>query len=312
MMISAIIVTLNRMRMLERALESIARQDLPRESYELVVVDGGSTDGTLECVRRFGEAHMDIRLIVADASARSGIGHARNIGIRSSSGNVVAFLDDDCEAAPNWLSTLVGVYASRQDIRSVGVKLSNAAPGSLLARYVYCHHIYFMNTLHMHPSGMPEMARLFRLPGGGSFVAGCGAGHSSYRRDVFDEAGFFDERMSYSEDLEFNSRMRDHYGGDMMYYVDTTSVTHHYRAGYFSVLMQFFNYGRGGPASRAIRSKSACGRPSGHFPARTLGFIVAVSVAASRSKWDIPLVFFIAATTHAALLAGEACERAGV
>ena len=66
--------------------------------WEVVVADNGSDDGTRACVQRWSERHPRIHLV--DASARRGAAAARNIGVRSARGRLLAFCDaDDVEAA---------------------------------------------------------------------------------------------------------------------------------------------------------------------------------------------------------------------
>jgi glycosyltransferase involved in cell wall biosynthesis len=90
--------------MLEQCVAAIARQHLT--SFELIVVDDGSTDDTAEAIERLG-AHsaFDLRLVRQPRSG--GPASARNQGWRAARAEFVAFTDDDCEPAPGWLSILV-------------------------------------------------------------------------------------------------------------------------------------------------------------------------------------------------------------
>ena len=93
--VSVVVPTFNRSATIDRALGSVMAQTRPPD--EIVVVDDGSTDTTSALVRRdFPEA----RVIEQD---NRGVSAARNRGIRSSSGDVIAFLDSDDEWLPNKL-----------------------------------------------------------------------------------------------------------------------------------------------------------------------------------------------------------------
>jgi mycofactocin glycosyltransferase len=313
MFFSVVIVTLNRRVMLMRATESVAGQDIGCGGFELIIVDGGSTDGTLKAIQSFRLRYPGIRVVVGDASGGGGIGHARNIGVGLSSGDVIAFLDDDCEASPNWLRELSAAYLN-PDTLAVGVRLENADTSSMLSRYVFSHHIYLVNTLHIHPGGgIGAMMSAFRPPRNGSLVAGCGAGHSTYRRALLDEVGGFDKEMKYSEDLELNHRMLGIFGRPLMRYVEGATITHTYRRTFGGLLIQFFNYGRGGRRMRATRGE---GRPaamtvrgSRHQSLKSIVFIVASAFASRGSAVEFPQLLFVSVSAHGSLLLGEAYER---
>jgi len=86
--VSIIIPTYNRLPMLREAIHSVLKQDF--EDFELIVVDDGSTDGTIEEIRRFGG-----RVRLLQHSENRGVSAARNKGILHAKGKYVAFLDSD-------------------------------------------------------------------------------------------------------------------------------------------------------------------------------------------------------------------------
>jgi glycosyltransferase involved in cell wall biosynthesis len=101
--ISAVIPTHNRARYLPLALRSLADQRLAAAEYEIVVVDNLSTDATREIVAGFG---LGERLHYVHEPVL-GLSHARNAGWREARGSVVAFLDDDAIASPDWLARIL-------------------------------------------------------------------------------------------------------------------------------------------------------------------------------------------------------------
>ena len=108
--VSVVIATFERADRLERLLSGLRSQTVARESFEVVVVDDGSTDRTPEVIEeesRRGE--LPLRAIRRDPN--SGRAAARESGWREARGDVVAFIDDDCVPAPDWLEA--GVAASR-------------------------------------------------------------------------------------------------------------------------------------------------------------------------------------------------------
>jgi glycosyltransferase involved in cell wall biosynthesis len=70
--------------------------DYPRELMEIIIVDNGSTDGTLECIRKFSVVLLEERRNRSSYAAR-------NIGLAHAHHAIYAFTDSDCEVAPDWL-----------------------------------------------------------------------------------------------------------------------------------------------------------------------------------------------------------------
>lgn len=304
---SVTIPTYNRKELLKQALESVLMQDYSKEKFEIVVVNDGGTDGTTEYLKSFVEKHKDMCVKVINADKNYGIAHTRNLAIKNSSGEIIASIDDDCTVAKNWLKTLDNIYSSKPEVMSVGVKLINAYPENILARYFCNHHIYSMNTLHIPKSThLKEIMEKFRLPEEDCHVEGCGAGHSSFRRIVFKEIGFYDERIPYAEDVEFNIRFRQHYKPNQIYFTNRSHVIHYYKTSYLGVLKQFFNYGKGGYHFRKIRSGILKEKTFWYYRISTMKFIIAISLYTKRNIFEFILLLFVALTTHLELLLGEA------
>ena len=93
--ISVIVPVYNGEEVIDGCLEALLKQELPQEAYEVIVVDNGSTDMTVEKVRRY-----PVRLL--EEPLRSSYA-ARNTGVRAARGSVFAFTDADCRPYPQWL-----------------------------------------------------------------------------------------------------------------------------------------------------------------------------------------------------------------
>ena len=121
-MFSVIISTYNRAHLLRPALESVLKQDFDRQRYEIIVVDNNSTDSTRSVVEELTTAHPHIRMAYL-FEKEQGLSPARNAGARAAKGEILAFMDDDSEAAPGWLSALMEVYRMDEAIVSVGGRI---------------------------------------------------------------------------------------------------------------------------------------------------------------------------------------------
>ena len=110
-MVTVVIPTRNRREMLRAGLESLLRQSYPRDRYEVIVVDNGSTDGTEEMVSAIGEASNGLVRYLRQENLGPAV--ARNRGIQEGKGEIVAFTDSDCLAHSDWIRE--GVEALLQD-----------------------------------------------------------------------------------------------------------------------------------------------------------------------------------------------------
>lgn len=123
--VSIIVVTHNNQEVIGKCLESVLRNNYP--NYELIVVDNGSTDNTLEVIReivsKYG-AWSKVRII--RNKRNYGIAKALNIGIKYSKGKYLAFLDSDAFVDPNWLFHPIKLMEEDHGIGAIQVKILKA------------------------------------------------------------------------------------------------------------------------------------------------------------------------------------------
>jgi len=104
--ISAIIITHNRVEYLIKAIQSLLHQSLPKDQYEIIVVDNCSTDHTRETVEKLS-ANNKVRYVF---EPELGSSKSRNTGLQHARGTYVAFLDDDVITCPDWLEKILHVF----------------------------------------------------------------------------------------------------------------------------------------------------------------------------------------------------------
>ena len=216
--ISAIVCTYSNASLLRRTLDSLIKQTLPPQEYEIVVVDNNSTDNTREVVREFEKrASHQIHYVLETIQ---GLSAARNTGIQHSSGPIISFIDDDAEAAPDWLRALVEAFRRNPDAWGVG--------GNIFAIWDAKRPAWltndFLSDLSIIDRG-PDKLKLTRM----QIVAGV---NCSFRREVFAEIGYFSTDLgrvgkSLLAGEEAELCLRIHLQGKSMYNIPDVVVFHH-------------------------------------------------------------------------------------
>ena len=124
--ISAIICTHNREQYLEAAIDSLLAQTLT--DIEVIVVDNASTDATAEIVQ---QRLSDTRVQYV-YEPTLGLSSARNTGAKMATGDILAYLDDDAVASPQWLASLLAVYQTNDKVAIAGGKVTLLWPPGVI------------------------------------------------------------------------------------------------------------------------------------------------------------------------------------
>ena len=107
--VSVVIVNLNGKQHLPMCFKSLSRLDYPQDKLEVIVVDNGSTDGSVELIRN---RYKRVKLI--RNTTNEGFAKPSNDGARAAQGDFVAFLNNDMKVRPDWLKELVCSLARNQ------------------------------------------------------------------------------------------------------------------------------------------------------------------------------------------------------
>jgi glycosyltransferase involved in cell wall biosynthesis len=148
--VSVVIPTHNRPERLARVLESLRRQELPADQFEVIVVaDGAGPDTQALLASQRDLSEVPIR-VLEHATAR-GPGAARNTGWRAAQAPLVAFTDDDCEPAPDWLRAGLAAWRPGSVVQGRTDPAEPSSPGvfsrtirvdSLGPQYETCNMFY--------------------------------------------------------------------------------------------------------------------------------------------------------------------------
>ncbi len=189
--ISVVVPTYNRIETLRHVVPSLLAQDLPAESFEVLVCDSNSNDGTREYLAGIHERHPNV---VHVPGAYSGRAMARNAGIERARGPVVLFNDSDIVASPDLLARHLEHHRKERNIAVVGLEVQ-----------VSSFEDYEEKRDHpekrgaLHPPGRKRLSWLYFL-----------TGNASVRREDLLRVGCFDESFTgYGhEDLELGYRLQ--------------------------------------------------------------------------------------------------------
>ena len=193
-LLTVIIPNWNGEKFLNTCLGSLRRQSTL--DFETVVVDNGSTDGSVELVRR---DFPEVRLV--PLRENRGFSTAVNVGLRSSNAEYAALLNPDTEADPGWLEALLGAAGRHPEA------------GLFASKLVDFHDRRVLDGAGdaLRRSGLPYRLGHGELDRGQfdseTFVFGACAAAALYRRALFEEIGSFDEDFfAYCEDGDISFR----------------------------------------------------------------------------------------------------------
>lgn len=204
-------MTHNSAERIGKCLESITQVDYPNEMYEIVVVDGGSTDDTSKIARSYGA-----KVIVFDKKdhknkhslglTRGVLSKSRNIGLAESKGEFVAFVDDDAQVTREWLELLLDKGFKQRDVAGATGLHYVPPSNSRVGRYI--------GVLPIQPPSVDSLEPfpLLRSPFVSEIVTGKNAFMLStkaccYRRVDLLKIGGFDENLYWSEDPDVNATL---------------------------------------------------------------------------------------------------------
>lgn len=221
--VSIIVVVKNGEKWIRSCLDSLLAQNETGFAYEIIVVDGGSSDRTLANIEGY-----KVKLIIDKEGT---IAHSRNIGIQASLGEYVAFTDSDCIVQKDWLKLLFEDLKNRPEVIAVG--------GPNLVRCddpPFSKVIAYMQGTYFGSGGSPQSYNLKES----KYVYSLANCNVMYRKN-FLVGNDFDDRLNVGEDCELNYRL--YQKGYHFLYLPNAVVWHARSRSFQNFTKKMFLYG---------------------------------------------------------------------
>jgi succinoglycan biosynthesis protein ExoA len=222
--VSIIVPVYNEAAYIKQCLESILRNEYPRDRFEILVIDGGSTDGTHEIIEQMAKQYPQIIILKNYKRIQS---VAMNIGIRNSRGEIIIRMDAHTLYAPDYIRRCVELLETTDAanvggvLRAVGtnyiskiIAVAVTTPfGIGNAYYRYAEKEMWVDTL---------------FPG-------------AWRKSTLEELGGFNEEWAVNEDYELNYRLRK--AGGKILLSPKIKCWYYVRPSLKALTRQYFRYG---------------------------------------------------------------------
>jgi len=198
-------------------LDSILAADYPEDRREILVVDNGSSDATAALIQARPVRYLH--------EPKRGVSNARNHGIAQSRGEILAFVDADCQVEPQWLVELVKPFAD-PEVGAVAGDLQHVTPSTPAER---------------------QAARLLGNWQRFAFTSNPAypiTANAAYRRDVLDRIGGFDPHMTRAQDVELGLRFQE-LSGRRLAYAERATARHRNRTTWLGFFRQQLGWAYG-------------------------------------------------------------------
>ncbi len=230
---SIIIPSHSRPGQLAASLRSLARLNYPSDRFEVIITDDGSSMPLEDVVLPY-RGIIDIKLV---KQAHTGPSTARNKGAAHAKGQLLAFLDDDCETDPEWLQALAARFAGTPECmvggRTINALTDNSysTASQVLLDYLYSYYNKDFNRSRFFTSN-----------------------NLAVPAKRFHEIGGFDETYprAAAEDRELCDRWIQY--GNRLIYAPEAIVYHSHYLTFRLFCKQHFHYGRGAFCFRQVRA----------------------------------------------------------
>ena len=226
MIISIITPTFNRAHELKYLLESLENQKIDHNIFELIISDDGSTDGTRELIKDWEiKSSFSIKYI---RQKNQGPGPARNHGLENSVGELIVFIDSDCEAHPDWLKIIMENY-KKDSFDACGGPDSSKDDFTVLQKSIDFSMTSFLTTGGMRGHSENMIAEFYPR-----------THNMAIKKVLYDRIGGFG-LLRHGQDIEFSNRIKK--SGARIKFIKDAIVYHRRRTSLKQFYKQVYNWG---------------------------------------------------------------------
>lgn len=221
---SIVIPCLNEEDYIGRCLDSIAAQNYESDLIEIVIVDGNSTDRTHDIIKEYQSKNPNIKLYFNPEKKTP---RSLNIGIQNSTGDVVVILGAHTRVHEDFVK-YNNHYLHEKNVKVTGGTQENVG-------------LSFVQSLIGQAMEMPfgMASAQYRWSKKEQFVDT--VVYAAYKKELFDEIGYFEEKFTISEDAEINWRIRN--AGYKIFYSPKIKTYYYPRSSIKKFIKQMFRYG---------------------------------------------------------------------
>ena len=227
MQVSLILPVVNEAKFIDCAINSILNQKFKNKiSFEILIADGGSIDGTLPIIHNIISNNSNICLI---DNPKNIVSTGFNLALNNAKGKIIIRIDGHCEIPINYIEKCCNLLnSSKADI--VGGVIETISTGLIgEAISIAQSSLFGVGSVNFRRMDLDQ----------GSYVDTLAFG--AHRREIFECIGGFDEEMICNQDDEFNHRAMQ--AGKKIWIDPTIKTKYFARSSYLKLFKQYFNYG---------------------------------------------------------------------
>ena len=226
LLISIITPSFNRANELKYLLKSLENQKVSHGIFEVIISDDGSSDNTKELINNWqSQSSLKIKYL---NQKNKGPGAARNHGLKNSKGDLIVFIDSDCEADSNWLKIILDHY-NKDNFDACGGPDGSKDDFTILQKAIDYSMTSFFTTGGMRGHSEKMLAKFYPR-----------THNMAIKRYLYETLGGFGS-LRHGQDIEFSNRIRK--SGARIKFIKDAVVYHRRRTSIKQFYKQVFNWG---------------------------------------------------------------------
>ena len=240
--VSIVVCTLNGSSRISDCLNSLFCQNYPKNSYEVIIVNDGSTDNTPKILAQYP-------VKVVNHLKNLGMCSARNSGLQNASGSIVAYTDDDCIADKNWINNLVKHYGA--NVIAVGGITLPYRVNALMEKYMSETGYGNPTPIEFAKSKNPLFRFFVYLKDMFSPLIFCDTDpipvrsiytlNASFKKEVLIKAGGWVRGFDFKEDSEMCDRLNRLFPSQKILFTKKAVITHKHRTSFWHFFKQTYS-----------------------------------------------------------------------